>query len=232
MFGQSIHRMKSIAFVGSVIAVAVSGCASQPQLTSDELALRDNAEVFNETVVGGAVAGALLGGLGCMALGNSGSDCLASAAVGGFAGGVAGYLVAAEQQAATEHVEKIDIVTRDIVAENQNIAKVVTSARTVLEENQNSARALRERIASQEAEATEYETMQARIQSNINLLNDVIGRLNEKRDNFAQSATTLQSEGHDTAGLRQQVQEMADQIAVLVEYRGALEAEYSVELLG
>lgn len=214
-------------------AVAIAGCApSQPPLTSDEQALRSNADVFNETVIGGAAAGAAVGGLTCLLLGGGPEDCVEEVALGAVVGGVAGYLTASKQEAANQQVAQIDIITRDIQAENAQAAKVVASARKVLDENRAAAKAVRERVANQEAEAADVAAMQAKLQSNINVLNGVIAKLGEKRDTFAEAAASLDAEGQQTAGLRQQVREMEDQIALLVQYRDVLVDEISVELMG
>ena len=102
----------------AAIALTVAGCStmSGAVLTDSEKALRDESQVFSETVIGGAAAGAALSGLGCALFGGRPADCIATAAAGAVVGAAGGYLVATRQAAAKEQVAEIDIVTRDIAA--------------------------------------------------------------------------------------------------------------------
>ena len=231
MFHTAMRPVR-LGMIAACVVTAAGCMPQQPPLTTDEQALRSDADVFNETVAGGAAAGAALGGLTCLLLGGGAGDCVEEVALGAVVGGVAGYLTASKQEAANQQVAQIDIITRDIQAENAQAAKVVASARKVLDENRATAKAVRERIANQEVEVAEVAAMQAKLQSNVDVLNGVIAKLGEKRDTFAEAATSLEAEGQQTAGLQEQVREMEDQIALLVEYRTALEEELSVELMG
>ena len=229
-----------LAAVAVAMVVAVTGCETMPAmsttanagLSAEERALREEAKLFDSTVLGGAAAGAAAGGLGCMLFGGSLSDCATEIAIGAAVGGVAGYMTATSQRAANEHVRQTEIVTSDIVAENTKLAKLVSSARSVVESNRAAAEALKARIASKEADAAEVEAMQARLRSNVDVLNSTIGKLTEKKQQYVEVAANLQSQGEDTANVRAQVREMEDHIALLVEYRNALEEELDVEVMG
>ena len=225
--------------LGAVIAIAVAstGCVTMPggqgaALTPEERALRGEAKVFNNTVLGGAAAGAAVGGITCMLFGNSLGECAGEMAVGAVTGGIVGYVTATKQQAANEQVRAAEIVTRDVQAENEKLGTLVATARNVLEENRASNQELKARIATNEAEAGELGAQQRRVRSNVEVLNGVIAKLNEKRSQYAEVAGDLESEGEDTTALRQQVREMSEQIGLLVEYRTALEEELNVELMG
>ena len=237
MSGSMERRRRPVCLRTGIIAiaaVAVTGCATMggPDLTDDEKALRDDSQIFNETVLGGAAAGAALGGLSCMLLGQSVEECIPEMMVGGAVGAAGGYLVATKQAAANEHVRQTDVVTRDVVADNEKLAKLVSLARSVLNENRAAAEALQARIASNEAESGEIEAMQAKLRSNVDVLNNAIGKLNERRGTYVEALASLESEGEDTTALRRQVREMEDQIAQLIQYRSALEEEMDVELMG
>ena len=202
------------------MVVALTGCETMPgmgtagtSLSAEERALREDAKLFDATVLGGAAAGAAAGGLGCMLFGGSLSDCATEIAVGAAVGGVAGYMTASSQRAANEQVRQTDIVTRDIVAENVKLAKLVSSARSVLESNRADAEALKARIAGKEADAAEIEAMQARLRSNIGVMSTTIDTLTEKKRQFAEVAANLQSQGEETAKVREQVREMEDHSA-------------------
>ena len=217
-----------------MLVVVVAGCATMGggALTEDEQALRQQSQVFDNTVLGGAAVGAGIGGLACMMLGQSAEECIPEMMAGAALGAAGGYLVAAKQKAADEQVRQTDIVTSDVVADNEQIARSVALARKVLNENRAAVKALRERIASNEAQAGEIEAMQARVRSNVEILNTTISKLNERRQTYVDALASLESEGEDTTALRGQVREMEDQIAQLVQYRSALEDEIDVELMG
>ena len=218
----------------ALLVAAMAGCAAMggAPLTDDELALREQSQVFDETVLGGAAVGAGIGGITCMLFGQSVEDCIPEMMAGAAVGAAGGYLVAAKQKAASEQVRQTDIVTRDVVADNEKIARSVVLARNVLNENRAAVNALRERVANNEAEAGEIEAMEARLRSNIEALNTTIGKLNERKQTYVDALASLASEGEDTTALRAQVREMEDQIAQLVQYRSELEEEIDVELMG
>ena len=227
-----VVRMRT-GFV-AMIVLAASGCAMMggANLTDDEKTLRTDSQAFNETVIGGAAAGAGVAALGCMLFGSDLTDCLPAVAVGGVVGAASGYAVASKQRAAKQQVDEIEIVTGDIEVDNERLTTLVASARNVLDENRAAVEALKTRIASNEAEAGEIEALQAKLRSNVDVLNNTIGKLNERRDTYAEAAASLDGEGKNTTALRQKVREMEDQIAQLVQYRSALEEEIDVELMG
>ena len=222
------------AGVVALLVVTVAGCAAMggAPLTDDERALREQSQVFDKTVLGGAAVGAGIGGITCMLFGQSVEDCVPEMVAGAAVGAAGGYLVAAKQKAASEQVRQTDIVTRDVVADNEKIARSVSLARNVLNENRAAVKALKERIATNKSEAGEIEAIQARLRSNIEILNTTIGKLNERKQMYVDALASLASEGEDTTALRVQVREMEDQIAQLVQYRSALEEEIDVELMG
>lgn len=218
-----------------LLVFMIAGCKTMSggaNLTADEQMLQEDAQVFEETVVGGAMTGALLGGLGCALLGGDTKDCIVAAGVGGAVGGLAGYMTATEQRAAKQQVRQIDVITEDIEEENNKIKKFAALAEKVLAQNRAEARKLRARIASKKAKASEMETLQARMESSRDSMNVAITRLQKKRDEFVQVADNLKGKGEDTTKIRQAVKDMEGQIALIIEYRTALEEELKVEVMG
>ena len=201
-------------------------------LTPEEQALREDAQVFNETVVGGAATGALIGGLGCALLGGNLEQCAIAAGSGAALGGITGYMTATQQRAAKQEVRQIDVITKDIVDENGKIKEVVARAEKVLETNRAEAKKLKALIASKKAKVGEMEALQARMESNSATLTELVTKLNKKRDQYIEIADNLQGKGQDTSELRQAVKDMESQIALLVEYRTALEESLKVEVMG
>ena len=165
-------------------------------MTPEEQALREDAQVFNETVVGGAATGALVTGLGCALLGGSLEQCAIAAGSGAALGGIAGYMTATSQRAAKQEVRQADIITKDIVEENQKIKEVVAKAEKVLETNRAEAKKLKALIASKKAKAGEMEALQARMESSSATLNELVTKLEEKAGrNISRSPTVSTAKG-------------------------------------
>ena len=218
-----------------LFALMLTGCMAMGQganLTPDEQALREDAQVFNETVVGGAATGALVTGLGCALLGGSLEQCAIAAGSGAALGGIAGYMTATSQRAAKQEVRQAEIITKDIVEENQKIKVIVAKAEKVLETNRAEAKKLKALIASKKAKAGEMEALQARMESSSATLNELVTNLEKKRAQYIEAADSLDGKGQDTAELRRAVKDMESQIALLVGYRTALEESLRVEVMG
>ena len=218
-----------------LLVFMIAGCKTMgagANLTADEQMLQEDAQVFEATVVEGAVTGAVVGGLGCLLLGGDAKDCAIALGTGAAIGGLTGYMTATKQRAAKQEVRQIDIITQDIEEENKNIKKFAALAQKILEKNRAEAKKIKALIASKKAQAGEMEALRARMETNRNSLNDAITKLQKKRDDFVKVADDLKGQGQDTTKLRRAVKDMEDQIAVLVEYRTALEESLRVEVMG
>lgn len=218
-----------------LLVFMIAGCKTMgagANLTADEQMLQEDAQVFEETVVEGAVTGALVGALGCALFGGDAKDCIVAAGTGAAVGGIAGYMTATQQRAAKQEVRQIDVITQDIEEENNRIKKFAVLAQKILEKNRAEAKKIKALIASKKAQAGEMEALRARMETNRNSLNEAITKLQKKRDDFVKVAEDLKGQGQDTTKLRRAVEDMEGQIAVLVEYRTALEEELKVEVMG
>ena len=74
--------------------------------------------------------------------------------------------------------------------------------------------------------------MQAKLRSNIDVLNGSIEALDKRRNQYTETISELTGGNRDTGTLRDEIGTMEDQIALLTEYRTALEEELEVELMG
>ena len=225
------HRRLALFLIATI---TFGGCATMPgqNLTPEEEQLRADASVFDETVLGGAAMGAAVGCAFGFLLGGNAEDCLVGGIGGGALGALGGYLTATEQEAAQGHVRQIDIVTRDINADNENLRTLVASASRVLDQNRQQAQLVKQKLARAELAEGELANMRARLRSNIAFMNETIVKLEEKRSQYVEVANSLAGKGQDTSGLQQRVGDMKNHIAALIAYRDTLEEQLNVELVG
>jgi uncharacterized protein YhaN len=236
--GGRYGRVPAIAFLS--VALALAGCqtagdsgrttlfGSSEPLTPAEQEMRNDADVFNETVFGGAATGAALGGLLCaLSLLSGGKNnaavCATAIGVGAALGAVDGYMVATRQEAARRQVREIDVVTEDIEQSNARLRKLVASSQKVVEQNRERINEVKLKVAQNQARAEELTREQARLDDNIAVMSNTLDSLRDERDAYVEVAGELGAQGQDTAKLRAQVVEMNRQIAALEKERDALE---------
>ena len=237
--GGRFGRVLAFAFLS--MTVVLTGCqtagdsgqtslfGSSAPLTPAEQAMREDADVFNETVFGGAATGAALGGDFCamsLLLGsnqNGIATCAAAIGVGAAIGAVDGYMVATRQEAARRQVRQIDLVTQDIEQSNARLRKLVASSQKVVEQNRERINEVKIKVAQNQARAEELTREQARLDDNISVMSDTLGNLRDERDGYVEVAGELGAQGQDTTRLREQVREMNRQIEALENERDTLE---------
>ncbi|ANK81458.1 MAG: hypothetical protein TEF_12090 [Rhizobiales bacterium NRL2] len=226
-------------------ALALAGCAqnadgqrqglfdfassgNDENLSEEERQLREDAEVFNETVAGGAATNALLFGGLCVAAallggGDNMGQCAIMAGIGAAYGAVDGYLVAKRQEAARRQVREIDLVTEEIQEKNVKLRKLVETSQRVVAENRERLQEIRIKVAKNEVREEMLEEESRRLQSNIGVMDSTIAQLEKERDNYYQVAEQLEGDGRDTRQLEAEIRDMNHQIAALERERDALE---------
>lgn len=213
--------------------------SSDENLTPEERALREEADVFNETVFGGAATGALvLGGL-CVAAallgGNSESiaRCAVLAGVGAAAGALDGYLVAKRQEASRTKVREIDLIVKDVEADNRKIEKVNAQAQRVRDQNLERIREAEAKRRSQQISAEQLATERQRLQGNIAFLQETIEKLEARRDQYREAAQRLSAEGSgSTKELQAKIDEQTQRIENLKQMKRDLEQANEVKRIG
>ncbi|MDA0704487.1 MAG: hypothetical protein O3A96_14815 [Proteobacteria bacterium] len=237
--GGRFGRVLAFAFLSAALVAA--GCQTagdsgrstlfgdSAPLTPAEQQMRNDADVFNETVFGGAVAGMAMGGLFCamsLLLGSNQNNmavCATAIGVGAALGAIDGYMVATRQEAARRQVREIDVVTEDIEQSNAKLRKLVASSQKVVEQNRERINEVTLKVAQNQARAEELTLEQARLDDNIAVMSGTLENLREERDGYVEVAGELASQGQDTTRLRAQLVEMNRQIAALEQERDALE---------
>lgn len=211
--------------------------ASDENLTPEERALREEADVFNETVFGGAATGAaVLGGLCVLSglLNNKNlSNCLVAAGVGAAFGALDGYLVAKRQEASRKGVREIDLVTQDVEKDNQKIEKVNARARKVRDQNLERIRDAEEKRRNQQISAEQLAREREHLRDNIAFLQETIDKLEKRRNEYEKAAQQLDGQGRgDTTVLRQKIDEQTRRIAALEQMKRDLEKANEVKRIG
>jgi len=121
-----IHKVRSI-----VLAVAgslVVGCATQFSLdlgdpcAAERSELRGAQNYYTQAIVGGALLGAVTGGLAGWLAGKSEKSVAAGAALGAVVGGVGGYYLA-KQKVAADAAALSDSILKDVQTDNTEIDK-------------------------------------------------------------------------------------------------------------
>jgi hypothetical protein len=212
--------------------------SSDEELTPEERALREEADVFNETVFGGAATGALLLGGLCVASallggGNNMGRCAILAGVGAAAGALDGYLIAKRQESSRTKVREIDLVTQDVEADNRKIEQVNDRARRVRDQNLERIREAEAKRRSQQISAEQLATERRRLQSNIDFLQDTIDKLEERRNKYHEAAQSLSAQGSgSTAELQTKIEEQTRKIQTLKQMKRDLEKANEVKRIG
>ena len=201
-------------------------------LTPAERRLRNDRRVFNETILGGvatgAVAGALIGALIGAASGKRGAiarGALIGGGVGAVAGGLDGWRVATRQEAARKRVREIDLATEKVEAENRRIQASLDNIDVVIADSRRSLRGARSGYRSNRVALDEVRRQEARAERNIRVMDEVIGKQNDRLAEQERIAESYRRDGQNTRQLDRQIAETKRQLKQAERERDALAAE-------
>jgi DNA repair exonuclease SbcCD ATPase subunit len=187
---------------------ALDGGQAAP-LTAEEQQLRADAELFNRTVLGGAVTkAAIWGGVGALATLILTGDVEQAAKVGavgllagGIVGAIDGYMVAVQQEAANQQVREIEIHIARVEEENARLQESIDTTQRVIESTE---RRIAEAEARARADATavaDLEAERARAERNLAQIDRLITGAEKRRDEHLQVAQAVARQGEDTRSL-------------------------------
>ena len=191
-------------------AVPLGGCKTmtaeeEANLTPAEAQMRQEADSFNETVLGGAATGALIGGLlGALAGAASGDKrrigtyAAIGAAGGGILGGVDGYITAKAQEASNNRVRMTQSMTADVEKDNQRLSALVDNSRRVLAESQARIAEANGKLDAGMISLQQALAEKARVERNRDVLAEALDNLKQRRDNY-QSAGARTGAATNTA---------------------------------
>jgi hypothetical protein len=148
---------------------------------------------FSESMVAGSVGGALGGAaLGAIASGGSGRGAAIGAGLGALAGALGGYLYAKQQQAQTQQ-ELLASIDADAARDSQQLAMTNSALGRLVacrqnEINQVAAQYRSKAITAAQAKAA-YETIGAQMAEDGALINDVLGKSNDRAATYVSART-------------------------------------------
>jgi hypothetical protein len=256
---EATRRMRQAAVLLAVTLTA-SGCASttdpkaggfalpsflggQPEqpLTPAEQRLRDDNQVFNETVFGGIAYNALLGAAiagayGLLSshgdLGKTATYAAIGAGAGGIYGAIDGYRTATKQEAARAQVREIDIMVDKVEAENARIQQSIKTTDTVIKETRAKLADAQARLNKQEITTAEFESDLRHAQSNVAELDQMIAGIEKRQQEFGSVADSMRKEGQDTKQLEAQITDGTQKLAQLRHERDLLAKDLEVSRIG
>ncbi|MDR1038870.1 MAG: hypothetical protein LBR80_01630 [Deltaproteobacteria bacterium] len=187
------NRASAALCAAAAALLLFSGCAGQklgaqtvkvnyyPECYQPVTDMRQNAEKLNESVMKGAIAGAITGGIAGLLSGGSWRSVAAGAAIGAVAGATIAYLTTAETQAKAQE-ERFALYNQTLDVDYGNIDQAVAAARITAacykREYQRVATEFKARRMSQE---------------------EMVARVTEIRDGSRDAAEILRNY-HDVAG--------------------------------
>ncbi len=231
-----------------VLAIGLAGCqttgapsevktSSVP--TTAEEQLRQDAQVYNETVGGGVAVGALIGGLLGVALGAASGDSknmvrygLAGAAAGGIMGGVDGYMTAKAQENSNNQVRMLASIKEDVEKDNIRLRQLLKSSSSVLAESKEKLDKIKEDVQLKKITLAQAETERQNVQKNHALMANALKGLSERRDRYQETATKIKSNGGDTRQLDSEISQLQKQVSSLENMVSSLNTALEVSRVG
>jgi DNA repair exonuclease SbcCD ATPase subunit len=220
---------------------AVFGGEPEQPLTPAEQRLREDNQIFNETVLGGIAYNALLGAAiaGAYGLLSSGGDlsqtatyAAVGAGAGGIYGAIDGYRTATKQEAARAQVREIDVMVDKVEAENARIEQSIQTTEVVIAETRARMEEAQARLHRQEITAAEFERDLQHAESNVEELDEMIAGIEKRQQEFGSVADAMRAEGEDTSQLQAQIAEGAQKLAQLQSERDLLAKDLEVSRIG
>lgn len=213
----------------------------EAELTPAERQLREEATLFNQTVLGGilfnSAKGAALGALtGFLVTGGKLEGLIKGAAVGGGVGAVAGaidgYRTAKRQEAARQQVREIELMVAEVEGENQRIEQSIRTTDMVIAETRANLQSAQDQLRRKEISAAEYERQRQRAQRNVAAMDELIDGVEQRRDEFSSVAQDMRKEGEDTRALDAEIAQSSARLAELKAERDLLAQDLEVGRIG
>ena len=233
--------MKSMAFQRAVCAAAaaalmlsMSACqtpgalqysAGSPAvpLTAAEAQMRQDADRFDKTVIGGVMTGAAIGAVaGALAAAISGGNskqirntAIAGGVAGGVLGGVDGYVTAKKDQAGRNEIRTLQAAAADVRQDNQKLQAFIASSDTVLAEGKTRLATLRADVAAKKLSTQQAAQARQHEEQNIASMNNTLVQAKKTRDQYSQAATQFGGTPQAKRDLDSELARMNKQVAQL-----------------
>ena len=232
----------AVALLASMSACQTTGPLQPTQnsapapapLTPAEQQMRKDQDRFHNTVIGGVLTGALVGGglaaLVSAATGGSGKDvrnsAVAGAVVGGVVGGIDGYVTAKKEQNGRNEIRTLQAAADDVRKDNAKLQAFIDSSGNVLAEGKQRLAALQGDVAAKRVSAEQATLARQREEQNIASMNNTLAQAKKTRDQYTQAAAQFSGPPANKRDLDGEIARMNKQVAQLegniVEYNKAL----------
>lgn len=170
--------------------IALLGCENLPIMdslsgttpSSEAQQLERQVDDFNQTIAEGAMAGAAIGALAGLLLGDN-KESAAKGAVAGAIGGTAfGYYIAGQKQKFANREQALDSLAQDLHETNRSLQAMVNTSERILAEDQRRVDKLRKQILAGEAQQVRNNELIAQLKSDRKILSKAISASKERYD--------------------------------------------------
>lgn len=202
--------LKTIA-IGLCLALPLSACQTAGQRTSGtttgasaddqnlsfaQKQLRQEASLFSETSVTGAIGGAVAGGLiGCMVSNCRTGAVIAGAVAGGVAGLATGYFVDAQNMAAANEQDRLRNLTEGARKESERLSRQLDASRTVLNEQKARIAKINKDLKARSITEEQYRKEAVSIQEDVKLVEKLVEENGKTITTVKAEIDKLQNEG-------------------------------------
>jgi len=230
--------IKPIA-AGLAAVLVLSGCVTTrdySQMTPAERKMREQADVYNQTVAEGAVLGCLVGiGIGVLASSrsNRGQNALIGCGAGAVVGGGAGAYIANKQESYATREQQLDAMIADVRTENERLASLVTTTRQVIADDKARIDQIDGDLAAGKITLAQAKTKMASVDDNTAYLDNTLTELRKRQQTYVDAAAQTQSgSAKQNAAMQAEIATLETQIAQLQSERDALVQRRTVSRVG
>lgn len=196
----------------------------EANLSPAERRLREQSRAFNKTVWQGVLFGAGAGALWGIIRGESGSDILKKAVIGGAVGGLAGAYIGHKQKQFSNKEDQLDSMIVDVRQSNAETKDLIASVRTVIAEDKRRLADVNKRFKKGQATEAEVSSVRQRVSNNQTVVTQATKGAREKHGMFegAEKQYRQDNPATNTAQLQREIKAFDKQIETLDGLAGSI----------
>jgi hypothetical protein len=225
--------------IGGCQTTGLGGPTAQVPLTPAEQQLREDADRFNETVLGGAATGAVVGAVLGALLGaasgkkeNIAKGALLGAAAGGVLGGVDGYVTAKAQENSNNSVRMLNSMAQDVRKDNARLERIVANSNQVLNDSKAQLEQIKSDVTTKKMSVVQATAERSKIEENRKLLEETLETATNKRNNYHDAAKKLRDQGGNTKEMDREIAKLESQVHDLEANVASLNSALEVTRVG
>lgn len=202
-------------------AVALSGCSNLPGSSSSQLSSGDDAQFFSESgwssCVGGALTGAVVGGLGTILAGGSTDHAVVGAVAGGVAGCAgamtADYYLEKQRKTYVKKEDRLNAYIADIRKNSQMVEKSTAKLQAAANKNNRLIADLNSQLKAGKIKQDEARKQLAQIDSDISAAQSRLKGMKANYEVLSSAAKKEKASGAQGKQLDQNIAKLNKQIA-------------------